>query len=225
METKKFAEENAGKFFRFHNEIVKVVGYSKENRGGVLVSGHSCGWDSQYSGVPITFVCRSRGEKLWWVTIYQLQPITDEEFDTEFLRENVGKFFMYGGERCRLVGAEKDAVNPYLVIETRNGWLAKFDRLAQMWDGKVERCLYVTKDQLIPIRDVSARQFVEDNAGRYYTFEGARVRAVGYHQNHVIVTHKKGWYCLDPEDKFTCETKAKRFWYVTVDSLKEIPLW
>lgn len=40
METKKFAEENAGKFFRFHNEIVKVVGYSKENRGGVLVSGY-----------------------------------------------------------------------------------------------------------------------------------------------------------------------------------------
>lgn len=32
----------------------------------------------------------------------------------EFLRENVGKFFMYGGERCRLVGAEKDAGRYYM---------------------------------------------------------------------------------------------------------------
>lgn len=144
----------------------------------------------------------------------------------EFLRENVGKFFMYDGERCRLVGAGKDAANPCLAIETRNGQPAKSDRLVQMWDGKVERCLYVTRDQLVPIKNVSARQFAEDNAGRYYTFDkdGSRVRTVGYHQNHVIVTHRKGWHGLDPEDKFTCETKAKRFWYVTVDSLKEIPL-
>lgn len=52
----------------------------------------------------------------------------------KFAEENVGKFFMYGGERFRLVGATKDAVNPCLVIETRNVWLAKFGRLAQMWD-------------------------------------------------------------------------------------------
>ena len=145
----------------------------------------------------------------------------------EFLRENVGKFFMYGGERCRLVGAEKDAVNPCLVIETRNGWLAKFDRLAQMWDGKVEKCLSVTKDQLIPIKDVSARQFAEDNAGRYYTFggDGSRVRVVGYRSDKVIIAYRRGWYGLDCEDKFTCETKATRFWYAPVCSLKEIPLW
>lgn len=91
METKKFAEENAGKFFRFHNEIVKVVGYSEENRDEVLVSGYSDGWDLWYSSVPIKFVCRSRGEKLWWVAIYQLQPITDEEFATE----KAGKKFEY----------------------------------------------------------------------------------------------------------------------------------
>lgn len=146
----------------------------------------------------------------------------------EFLRENVGKFFMYGGERCRLVGAEKDAANPRLVIETRNGWLAEFDRLAQMWDGKVERCLYVTKDRLIPIENVSARQFAEDNAGRYYTFaeDGTRVRVVGYHSGgQVIVTRRKGWHGIGPEDKFTCKTKATRFWYASVVSLKEIPLW
>ena len=145
----------------------------------------------------------------------------------EFLRENVGKFFMYGGERCRLVGAEKNAVNPCLVIETRNGWLAEFDRLAQMGDGKVERRLYVTKDQLIPIENVSARQFAEDNAGRYYTFDGdgSRVRVVGYSYDRVIITHGRGWRGLDPEDKFTCKTKAKRFWYAAVVSLKEIPLW
>lgn len=144
----------------------------------------------------------------------------------EFLRENVGKFFMYGGERVRLVGATKDAVNPSLVIETRNVWPAKFGRPAQMWDGKVERCLYVTKDQLIPIEDVSARQFAEDNAGRYYTFDGdgSRVRVVGYSYDRVIITHRSGWRSLDPEDKFTCKTKAKRFWYAAVVSLKEIPL-
>ena len=144
----------------------------------------------------------------------------------EFLRENVGKFFMYGGERCHLVGAEKDAVNPCLVIETRNGWLAKFDRLAQMWDGKVERCLYVTKDQLIPIKDVSARQFAEDNAGRYYMFEGQRVRVVGYHSSgrNVIVTYPGGWRGLDYLDNITSKTKAKRFWYASVASLEEIPL-
>ena len=142
----------------------------------------------------------------------------------EFLRENVGKFFMYGGERCRLVGIKFASDSSFLVIETRNGRLAKRDRFTQMWDGKVERVLYVTKDQLIPIENVSARQFAEDNAGRYYTFEGARVRAVGYHQNYVIVTRRKGWYGLGPGDKFTCETKATRFWYASVRSLKEIPL-
>ena len=142
----------------------------------------------------------------------------------EFLRENVGKFFMYGGERCRLVGIKFDSDSSFLVIEARNGWLAKRDRFAQMWDGKVERALYVTKDQLIPIENVSARQFAEDNAGRYYTFEGARVRAVGYCQDYVIVTRRKGWCGLRPGDKFTCETEATRFWYASVRSLKEIPL-
>ena len=144
----------------------------------------------------------------------------------EFLRENVGKFFRYVGKRCRLVGAEKDAVNPCLVIETRNSWLAKFNRLAQMWDGKVERCLYVTKDQLIPIENVSARQFAENNAGRYYTFDedGSRVRVVGYRSDKVIITRRRGWSSLDCEDKFTSKTKATRFWYAPVCSLKEIPL-
>lgn len=144
----------------------------------------------------------------------------------KFAEENAGKFFMYGGERFRLVGATKDAVNPRLVIETRNVWLAKFGRPAQMWDGKVERCLYVTKDQLIPIENVSERQFAEDNAGRYYTFDGdgSRVRVVGYSYDRVIITHRRGWRHLDYEDKFTCKTKAKRFWYAAVVSLKEIPL-
>lgn len=145
----------------------------------------------------------------------------------EFLRENVGKFFMYGGERCRLVGIKFASDSSFLVIEIRNGWLAKRDRFAQIWDGKVERVLYVTKDQLIPIENVSARQFAEDNAGRYYTFaeDGTRMRVVGYHSGgQVIVTRRKGWYGIGPEDKFTCKTEAKRFWYVAVSSLKEIPL-
>lgn len=144
----------------------------------------------------------------------------------EFLKENVGKFFMYEGERCRLVGVEKGGVSPCLVIEKKDGWCAKPDRFEQMWDGKVERAWCVTEDQLIPIGDVSARQFAEDNAGRYYTFDedGSRVRVVGYCDNFVIVTHRKGWCNISPADKFTCKTKANMFWYVKVDSLKEIPL-
>lgn len=141
----------------------------------------------------------------------------------EFLKENLGKFFMFEGERCRLVGIEQRPYN-FLVIEKKDGWLASPDFFKQMWNGEVNRAWYVKKEQLIPIPDVSARQFAEDNAGRYYTFEGARVRAVGYRQNYVIVTHRKGWSNNDPENNFTCETKAKRFLYVTVDSLKETPL-
>ena len=146
----------------------------------------------------------------------------------EFLKENVGKFFMYGGERCRLVGIEdlKGVPNPCLVIEKKDGWYAKPVRFVQMWNGKVERAWYVTRDQLIPIENVSARQFAEDNAGRYYTFDedGSRVRVVGYCSDKVIITRRGGWHDLDSEDKFTCKTEANRFWYVEVDSLKEIPL-
>lgn len=142
----------------------------------------------------------------------------------EFLKENLGKFFMFEGERCRLVGIEQEPYK-FLVIERKNGWLARPDLLKQMWNGEVNRAWYVTKEQLIPIPNVSARQFAEDNAGRYYTFEGDRVRAVGYHQNYVIVTRRMGWCGLGPGDKFTCETKATRFWYASVRSLKEIPLW
>lgn len=150
----------------------------------------------------------------------------------KFAEENAGKFFMYEGERCRLVGIEgleglEGAPNPCLVIEKKDGWLAHPLRFKQVWNGKVERAWYVTKEQLIPTPDVSARQFAEDNAGRYYTFneDGIRVRVVGYRSNdQVIITRRKGWLFIGPEDKFTCETKAKRFWYATVDSLKEIPL-
>lgn len=147
----------------------------------------------------------------------------------EFLRENVGKFFMYEGERCRLVGVKEDAVNPCLVIEKKNGWYAKPDRFKQVWNGNIERAWLVTKDQLIPIEKVYARQFAEDNAGRYYTLgkDGSRVRVVGYRSDsnrHVIVTRRMGWRSFDPQDKFTCKTKAKRFWYAEVGSLKEIPL-
>ena len=132
METKKFAEENAGKFFRYHNEIVKLVGYSEEKLSCVLVSGYSYGWDSQYSSVPITFVCRSRGEKLWWVAIYQLQPITDEEFATE----KAGKKFEYvsggyyeccGPELVTLCGCSSDSRNDMRLIidRQRKGWSSK----------------------------------------------------------------------------------------------------
>lgn len=74
--------------------------------------------------------------------------------------------------------------------------------------------------------NVSARQFAEDNAGRYYTFDedGSKVRVVGYRSDKVIITRRGGWHGLDCEDKFTSKTKATRFWYAAVVSLKEIPL-
>ena len=87
----------------------------------------------------------------------------------EFLKENLGKFFMFEGERCRLVGTEQGPYK-FLVIEKKDGWLASPYLLKQMWNGEVHRAWYVTKEQLTPIPDVSARQFAEDNAGRYYTF-------------------------------------------------------
>ena len=147
----------------------------------------------------------------------------------EFLKENVGKFFIYGGERCRLVGIEdlKGVPSPCLVIEKKNGWPATPGRFVQMWGGKIERAWYATEEQLIPDLNVSARQFAEDNAGRYYTFDedGRRVRVVGYCSDKVIIVYRRGWWGLDYEDKFTCKTEANRFWYAEVDSLKEIPLW
>lgn len=41
------------------------------------------------------------------------------------------------------------------------------------------------------------------------------MRAVGYCQDYVIVTRRKGWCGLRPGDKFTCETEATRFWYAS----------
>lgn len=132
METKKFAEENAGKFFRFYNEIVKVVGYSKKNRGGVLVSGYSDGWDLQDSSVHTTLVCRSRGKKLWWVTIYQLQPITDEEFATEKAGKKFeyvsGEYYDYwGSELVTLCGYSSNSREDMRLIidRQRKGWSSK----------------------------------------------------------------------------------------------------
>lgn len=143
----------------------------------------------------------------------------------EFLKENLGKFFMFEGERCRLVGTEQEPYK-FLVIERKNGWLARPVSFKQMWNGEVNRAWYVQKEQLIPIGDIPVRQFAEDNSGRYYTFKGVRVRVVGYRSNsHVIITYRKGWRNLDPEDNFTCKTRATRFLYVYVGSLKEIPLW
>ena len=150
----------------------------------------------------------------------------------KFAEENVGKFFMFGGERCRLVGLENDAINPCLVIEKSNGGFTHPSRFVQMWNGKVKRAWYVTKDQLIPIKDVSARQFAEDNAGRYYRFTDCgrteeRVRVVGYHGDGgaVLVSYRGGWHPLKPgEDMLVVKTRATRFWYVSVDSLEEISL-
>lgn len=62
METKKFAEENAGKFFRFHNEIVKVVGYSK-------------GWSSKMFAPRDKVLKQSVYDSYWYVSQTALEEV------------------------------------------------------------------------------------------------------------------------------------------------------
>lgn len=132
MKARDFAEENAGKFFRFGTFIVKVVGYSVENKGGVLISGYPDGWKEKFSCALITYVCKSMGFNLWWVSIDQLEPITNEEFASV----KAGKKFKYvshegysgwGPEFVTLCGYSNDNSEDLKIIIGRKnkGWSSK----------------------------------------------------------------------------------------------------
>lgn len=83
METKKFAEENAGKFFRFHNEIVKVVGYDSVGCGAsVIVEGFSVGWSADalsLGDVILIPPANDKTVKYWYVSEYDLVGAEDEK--------------------------------------------------------------------------------------------------------------------------------------------------
>lgn len=70
------------------------------------------------------------------------------------------------------------------------------------------------------------KEFAEKNAGKYFRFEGRRVRVVGYDATEchaVIITEiGKGWHTFYEEDCLTVKTKARGFWYVSMDELEEI---
>lgn len=69
------------------------------------------------------------------------------------------------------------------------------------------------------------KEFAEKNAGKYFRFEGERVRVVGYDVQagyHVIVTKIGGWRTLDEYDCLVVKTKARGFWYVNFRSLEDI---
>ena len=70
------------------------------------------------------------------------------------------------------------------------------------------------------------KEFAEKNAGKYFRFEGRRVRVVGYDATvdyRVIITSiGRGWNTFYEEDCLIVKTKARGFWYVSMDELKEI---
>ena len=72
---------------------------------------------------------------------------------------------------------------------------------------------------------MSNREFAEKNAGKYFRFNGRRVRVVGYDDREnfsVIVTKIGGWRSLDDYDRIIIKTKARGFWYIHFRDLKEI---
>lgn len=78
------------------------------------------------------------------------------------------------------------------------------------------------------------KEFAEKNAGKYFRYKGTKVRVVGYYardSHSILVTLPANGRCLwwgavamEDDDVLVVRSRARRFWYVTVDSLKEIPL-
>lgn len=69
------------------------------------------------------------------------------------------------------------------------------------------------------------KEFAEKNAGKYFRFDGRRVRVVGYdatRRHAVIITEIGGWRTLDESDHIVVKTRARGFWYVNFRSLEGI---
>ena len=74
------------------------------------------------------------------------------------------------------------------------------------------------------------RKFAEDNAGKYFLYYEVRVRVVGYYAKgvQILVSVPKrvkrfGWdkSILDSDDVFVVNSKAQKYLYVPIKSLKK----
>ena len=76
MDNKEFAEKNAGKYFRFDNLEVQVVGYSAID-GPIIVSTpegpQGFGWSAQVLDDDDVFVTSSEASRFWYVDQWQLK--------------------------------------------------------------------------------------------------------------------------------------------------------
>ena len=73
------------------------------------------------------------------------------------------------------------------------------------------------------------KEFAEKNAGKYFLYNGLKVRVVGYNSDgtQIIVTFlrgpkSKGWSraVFDQGDTLVIYTRASKFWYVDIEELK-----
>ena len=75
------------------------------------------------------------------------------------------------------------------------------------------------------------KEFVEENAGKYFALRGDKVRVVGYRETNncaIIVSvpkknaHDIGWskLVMDEYDILLIPSKAAMFWYVDIVELK-----
>lgn len=74
---RQFAMENAGKYFLFRNEKVRVVGYCANNGSTILISipakVRDFGWEAHVLDDDDRFVIRSRASRYWYVDEWQLK--------------------------------------------------------------------------------------------------------------------------------------------------------
>lgn len=77
---------------------------------------------------------------------------------------------------------------------------------------------------------VNNRVFAEEHAGEYFLYDKVRVRVVGYYANDVQIlvsvprcVKSFGWdkSVLDSDDVFVVKSKARKYSYVLIDSLRK----
>ena len=77
--------------------------------------------------------------------------------------------------------------------------------------------------------EMENKEFAEKNAGKYFLYNGLKVRVVGYNSVGIPIivtlpggTKSKGWSSavLDRWDILVVSTRASKFWYVDIEELK-----
>ena len=77
---------------------------------------------------------------------------------------------------------------------------------------------------------VNNRKFAEDNAGKYFLHDNVKVRVVGYYAKgvQILVSVPKrvksfGWdkSVLDSNDVLVINSKAQKYFYVPIESLRK----